>query len=203
MNLSEFEKINDSFIEAKARKAMLEEQLGELEVSYQDNRNRSIHGEKARIIFQEVAKKTQENLEFHISKLVTTAISSVFPDDIQFVVNIETRRNKTECDLLFREFGREYKPLEGSGFGPIDVAGFALRIAFWSLNKNRKTMILDEPFSNVSPDLQSKVSDMLQMISSKLGIQIIMVSHQEDVNLSANKTFIVSKQGKISEVKEK
>ncbi|MEA2065889.1 MAG: hypothetical protein U9O65_02120 [Thermotogota bacterium] len=200
MNLNEYNQIKDSFIEAKARKALLEEQLVSLneEHSYQDNRAK--HAEKARLIFQLVAKKTQENLEFHISKLVTTALAAVFPDNIEFVVRIEAKRNKTECDLLFKEFGEEYKPLEGSGFGAVDIASFALRIAFWSLRKNRPTMILDEPMKNVSPDLHHKVSDMLQMISTKLGIQIIMVSHQEDVNIAADKTFTVSKKGKYSEV---
>ena len=202
MNLNEYNQIKDSFIDAKARKALLEEQLVSLNESYSFHKSRAEHAEKARLIFQLVAKKTQENLEFHISKLVTTALAAVFPDNIEFVVRIETRRNKTECDLLFKEFGQEYKPLDGSGFGAVDIASFALRIAFWSLKKNRPTMILDEPIRNLSPDLQHKASDMLQMISTKLGIQIIMVSHQEDINIAADKTFIVSKKGKISEVKE-
>jgi len=203
MNLNEYNQIKDSFIDAKARKALLEEQLVSLNESYVYEYNRAEHAEKARVIFQLVAKKTQENLEFHISKLVTTAIASVFSEDnIEFVVRIEQRRNKTECDLFFKEFGQEYKPLEGSGFGAVDIASFALIIAFWSLKKNRPTMILDEPLASLSPDLQHKASDMLQMISTKLGIQIIMISHQEDVNIAADKTFIVSKKGRISEVKE-
>lgn len=203
MNPEVFAQIKESFQESKARKSLLEEQLLGLRAEYQSQKNREEHGEKARIIFQTVAKKTQSNLEYHISKLVTTAIRSVVPYDIEFIVRFEERRNKTECDLLFKEYGVEYRPIDGAGFGSVDVAAFAVRIAFWSLKKNRASMVLDEPFRNVSPDLQYKVSDMLQMISSKLGIQIIMVSHQEDVNLSANKTFIVSRKGKISSVKEK
>jgi len=199
---NEFKIIKQRFIEAKAEKTLLTTQVLSLEEEHHIKYGRAEHAEKARLIFQEVAKKTQSNLEFHISKLVTTAIRSVLPDDIEFVVRIETRRNKTECDLLFKEFGEEYKPLEGSGFGAVDIASFALRIAFWSLKKNRPTMILDEPIRNLSPDLQEKASDMLKMISTKLGLQIIMVSHQEDINIAADKTFIVSKKGKISSVKE-
>jgi len=202
MNLNEFEKVKESFLDAKARKNLLEEQLLDLESEYQIQHNRSEHGEKARLIFQAVAKITQKNLEFHISKLVTTALSSVFPDNIEFVVRIENRRNKTECDLLFKEFGEEYKPLEGSGFGPIDVATFALRIAFWSLNKNRATLILDEPFRHLSFDLQTKASEMIKMISEKLNMQIIMISHQVGIDESADKMFVVEKQGMISKVKE-
>jgi len=203
MNLYEYNQIKDSFIEAKARKKLLEEQLVSLNEDYVYQNNRAEHAEKARLIFQLVAKKTQENLEFHISKLVTTALAAVFPDNIEFVVRIETRRNKTECDLLFKEFGQEYKPLDGSGFGAVDIASFALRIAFWSLKKNRPTMILDEPFRHLSSDLQGKASEMIKMISEKLNMQIIMTSHQVGIDQCADKMFVVEKQGMFSTVKER
>lgn len=202
MNLEKFEDIKEHFQDAKARKTLLEEQVTSLEESQTFHEDRAKHAEKARLIFQEVARITQSNLEYHISKLVTTAVRSVFPE-IEFVVRFVTRRNKTECDLLFKERENEYRPLEGSGFGAIDVVSFALRVSFWSLKKNRSTMVLDEPFRNVSPDLQHIVSDMLKMISTNLGLQIIMVSHQDEINISADKTFYTSKKGEISSVKEK
>jgi len=203
MNQEEFEKIKDSFRDLQARRSLLQEQLLDFEEQHQQLMARADYGEKARIIFQTVAKKTQSNLEYHISTLVTTALSSVVPDDIEFVVRFEERRNKTECDLLFKEYGVEYKPMDGAGFGSVDVAVFALRIAFWSLKKNRATMVLDEPFRHLSHDLQSKASEMLKMISEELNMQIIMVSHQENINLAADKTFITTKKGKFSDVREK
>uniref|UniRef100_A0A6M3KLG4 Putative ATPase domain containing protein n=1 Tax=viral metagenome TaxID=1070528 RepID=A0A6M3KLG4_9ZZZZ len=107
-----------------------------------------------------------------------------------------------ECDLLFKKHGKEYLPLDGDGGGPADVADFALRIAFWSLSKNRPVFVLDEPFKFVSYDLQGKVSDMLRMICDKLNIQIIMVSHQLGINKQADKTFKVVKESGISRVIE-
>ena len=158
--------------------------------------------EKAREVIQIVAQKTLQNLEYHISNLVTVALSAVFPDPPEFVAKISIRRNQTEVDLLFKEYDQEQKPLDSAGYGAVDVASYALRISFWSLKKTRPVMILDEPFKFVSPDLQSKVSEMVRMISDKLGIQHIMVSHQEDININANKTFLIEKVGKKSTVKE-
>ena len=157
---------------------------------------------KARAVIQAVAKETQQNLEYHISDPVTASIRSVLPDPITFIARIEIRRGKTECDLLFEEFGEEYKPLKGSGYGTVNVACFTERICFWSLKKNRPTFILDEPFRDVSPNFQYKVSQMVKELSKKLGIQIIMVSHAEDINIAADKTFAVNKVGKITQVKE-
>ena len=186
--------------DSKSRANLLNEKLSKAgeELDYWSKRHEAAG--KARIVVQKVALKTQKNLEFHLSQLVTSALAAVFPEEINFVARIEVRRGKTECDLLFEEFEQEYNPLEGSGFGPVDVASFALRVTFWSLKKNRPTFLLDEPFRNVSPDLQHKISDMLKMISKKLGLQIVMVSHQEDVNVAADKTFLATKRGKVTEL---
>ncbi|MHA2065068.1 MAG: hypothetical protein ACXABY_11895 [Candidatus Thorarchaeota archaeon] len=188
--------------ETKSRVSVLRDRMSEHQEEIDHWQRRHKGAEKARVIIQRVAQETQKNLEFHLSHLVTTALAAVFPEDIRFVARIEVRRGKTECDLRFEEYGQEYDPLEGSGFGPVDVASFALRITFWSLKKNRPSFLLDEPFRNVSPDLQHKVSDMLKMVSQRLGVQIIMVSHHEDINIAADKTFVARKEGKVTTLEE-
>ena len=147
--------------------------------------------EEAQSIIRIVAKKTQEQLEYHISELVTLALSAVFPDPYELVVRFEERRGKTEADLLFRRDGDEIQPMEASGGGPVDVAAFALRVALWSLRRprSRATMPLDEPFRFVSRDLQPKASQMLKEVSERLGLQIIMVSHSEDLIEAADRVF--------------
>ena len=201
-NETEFDRMKSYCDRMLARKRLLTERIEDLNLKLAATDSRIQNSLNAQAIIQEVAMDTQSNLEYHISNLVTTALHSVFPDDIEFVAKIELRAGKTACKLMFKEYDSEYKPLEGSGFGPVDVASFALRISFWALNKNRHTFILDEPFRNVSPDLQEKVSHMLKMLSKNLGIQIIMVSHQEDVNIAADKTFLTTKEGKFTKMKE-
>ena len=197
-----FQKMYEKFQGLKMKKLSITEQLHSLKIRHKEQKERKDAAEQALAVLQIVSKNTQQELEFHISNLVTTAVQSVNPDWPEFVVRVVIRRNQTECDLLFSELGVEQRPADSSGGGPKDVASFALRIAYWSLKKNRPTFILDEPFRNVSPDLQERVSDMLKMVSDKLQIQIIMVSHQDDINLAADKTFFNTKKGKIAEVKE-
>lgn len=174
--------------------------LSTLQADKQRLEQRLDHAGQARSFIQTVANEVQRNLETHISSVVTLALSTVIPDPIEFVVRFEQRRGRTECDLLFREQEENYRPLDGSGFGAVDVASSAMRFVFWSLKRNRPTIIMDEPFRNVSPDLHEKLSEMLQMISRDLGLQIIMVSHSEDVNVKADKTFNVRKEGRWSKV---
>lgn len=163
-------------------------------------RNMIEAGKKVRVIFQEIAQQTQKNLEEHISNLVTLALKAVSPDFPNFIAEMKIRRNQLECDLWFEKNGNRIPPMYSSGGGPKDVASFALLVSFWSMGTNDPCIVLDEPFRNVSPDLQGNIGDMLRMISTKLNLQLIMVSHADTVNESADKQFFVELEGDISKV---
>lgn len=158
--------------------------------------------EKAHSIIQIVAQSTQQNLQYHFSKLVTSALKGISSEWPDFEVEFVPRRNRTECDLLFSQNGVRQHPLESSGGGPKDVASFALRCAYWAIRKNRRVLILDEPFKYVSPDLQGETSEMVKSLSSSLKLQILMVSHQTDINIAADRTFFVERKGDRSRVEE-
>ena len=191
------ERVNEQLIQRATLKANIKtytDQKERLETSLSDS-------EKAREIIQIVAQATMSNLEFHISNLVTLALKSVDPTFPEFIVKIEIRRNQTEVDFLFKEFDKEQKPMDSSGYGAVNVAAAALRVSFWSLDKTRHVMIWDEPFPDLSPDLQDKAGDMVTMLHDKLGIQFIIVSHAEDFNYGADRTFTVTKDGKRSQLR--
>jgi len=154
---------------------------------------------QARVLMQQAAKETQSLLEHEISNIVTLAIQSVFDEPYEFIARFVERRNKTECDLLFLLEGQEVDPMESSGGGLLDVASLALRIAFWNLNRTSPVFILDEPLKWLSVDMHHKASAMFKMLSDKLGIQFIIVSHLEDLKESADRVFTVKK-GKIASV---
>jgi hypothetical protein len=138
-------------------------------------------GKKSQVIFQEIAKQTQKNLESHISNLVSLALKAVSPEFPNFIAEMVVRRNQLECDLYFEKYGNKVHPLNSSGGGPKDVASFALLVSYWSMGTNRACLVLDEPFRNVSPDLQG-------------------VSHADTVNESADKQFHVNLIGEESHV---
>ena len=97
-----------------------------------------------------------------------------------------------------------------SGGGPKDVASFALRCAFWSLDKkSRNILILDEPFNFVNDDpkektrkLQQKCVEMFRQVVDKLGMQAIVVTTLPEFLNVADKIFSVSCESGISQVEE-
>ena len=140
--------------------------------------------EKALALTQIVAQQTQEELEYRISDIVTTALSSVFPDPYEFKVHFEIKRGKTEAKLVFSRDGEELDPLTASGGGVVDVASFALRLSCYLLQpQNQRVMILDEPFRFVSKEFLPAVSDLIEELSEKLDIQFIIVTHEEELKI--------------------
>jgi DNA repair exonuclease SbcCD ATPase subunit len=140
--------------------------------------------EQAIAIIREVGLSTQQQLQYHISSIVTLALDAVLQHDTyEFKVEFLQRRNKMECDLYFERAGNKVDPLTASGGGAVDVAAFALRIASWSMRKphTRAVIVLDEPFRFLSVDYQPYASMMIKELSERLGIQFIIVTHEKEL----------------------
>ena len=157
----------------------------------------------AQAIIQTVAQATQQQLEYHVSELVSLALSAVFPDPYRLHLDFEPKRGKSEAVLSFSKAdGERIDPLTASGGGPVDVAAFALRVSLWSLRKprSRATLVVDEPFRYVSQDLQPRASAMLKEISQRLSIQFIIVTHEAELLECADKVFRVAQKDRVSHV---
>jgi DNA repair exonuclease SbcCD ATPase subunit len=157
---------------------------------------------KARTIVQSVAKETQSRIEIHIGKLVSCALATVFPDPYIFALRFVERRNSTECDLIFTKNENETDDILNSGGGGVaDIASFALRVALWSLKKSRATFLLDEPDKFLhNPVFQEKASEMMKELCDKLGIQIIMISDQENIITAADKIIRIENKNRVSSI---
>jgi DNA repair exonuclease SbcCD ATPase subunit len=175
----------------RGRQKQLSEQLSDSKLKTREYYRDSRIAEQAQVLIQKVAYATQQQLQYRVSELVTMALSAVFPNPYEFEIQFIIRRNKTECDLWFKRGENRMHPLSSSGVGAVDIACFALRVALWSLQqpRSRPTLILDEPFKHLSTDLQPRAIEMLQMLSKEIGIQVIMVSHVEDLIEGADRIF--------------
>ena len=200
MILHDFEKAKRDLQKRRSKKELLELTIEEGEVKRSTLQKLQTFQCEARVILQETAAQTQKNLRYHISSLVTMAIQAIFGEGLEFKMAIEQRRNQTEIDFFVEEFGNLQEPLDSNGFGLVDIISLALRVSYWSLKKNRKTFILDEPFRNLSRDHSRAASKLLKTLCEKLGLQIIIVSHDTEITSYADKVFQVEKVGKRSVV---
>lgn len=200
-------KIENLFLQVKGSKLQLERNLVETK------RNKKLFEKKLKLIeesqvfLQTVAQNTQEKLKFDIEAIVNLALESVFPDEYLFQMNFEVSRGKTEAELVFQDkrTGQTIDPMEASGGGVVDLTCFALRIAAFALESGTDNLIiLDEPFKFVSKDLVSRAGEILKILSNKMNLQILMVTHIPEFIEVADKVFEVKKNDKgISRVIER
>lgn len=162
-----------------------------------DNLNKRIKLiEQAQSFLQKVAQDTQSQLKFQIEDIVNLALNTVFPDEYLFQVDFNISRGKTDAELVFinQKTGGKIDPMNASGGGVIDIVAFALRISAYVLESGTdNVIILDEPFRFVSKDLVERSGEILKVLSTKLGLQIILVTHIPELIDVADKTFKIKK----------
>lgn len=201
MNLFEAKKLVQ---QKEGRKIELEDSIEQMIQRIRKDKKYQKNLEKAHEILKQVGLQTQQQLIYHISDVTSVALESVFDEPYKLTLDFVERRGKNECDILFEKNGSKIDPMLASGGGVVDLAAFALRIASWSMQipPTRSIIILDEPFKHLSKNLHDRASQMIKMLSDKLGIQFIIVTHETSLGLSADKMFEVKQRKGISNVKQ-
>lgn len=181
----------------KHRKVFLKEQLLENEKKLAAAQKEYDELIAARQIISEAARITQLQFKEFVESLVTMAIQTVFPEeDYKFVMEFDLKSNRSEINLLVQQGDKDpYNPEDEQGGGLLDVISFALRVVLWSLEnpKSRNVFVMDEPFRYCGK-LTNLAGNMIKEISHKLGIQILMVTHEDNLSEIADKCWFVKRE---------
>ena len=171
--------------------------------SLEQNRVKLDNIVQAQALIQTTAQETQSQLKYHIQALVQNALDAVFPTVYVFKVGFELRRGQTEVDIYLDKDGEPIDPMDASGGGVVDVVTFALRVVAWSLSSTAPVLILDEPFKWVSAGRRQICGELLRSVSDRLGLQIIMVTHDPELVQRADRIFLVEQKRRRSQVTQR
>lgn len=152
--------------------------------------------EALQVYVQTIAKEMQEELRFSLEGIVNTALDAIFPGRYQFKIELRVARNKTELvlGLSSSEFPDiSMDPVSSNGGGLTDVLAFSLRIAVLLISKRRRILLLDEAMKFVSSDLKPEAFQILKRLSKDFGIQVIAVTHDQEMVNIADRVFKFAK----------
>lgn len=158
--------------------------------------------EVKRIISSEILS-IQSSLKEDIDSLVTIAMKIVYDDrDIAFGMLFEkTKAGQSQYRPVIIENGEEFNPKDEQCGGVLDVISYALRIILHSFEKpkGRDFMIFDEPFKFLGGGvLGERAAEMAKKINKDIGIQSMIISH-DDISIGkADKVYHVEHDGKKS-----
>ena len=172
------------------RKSRLAELENEVEVT-----------SKSQIFVQTIAQEVQSKLSSKIDNIVNLGLATCFPS-YSFEMKYVPSRGKTEVQFIFKEGEFVIDPMSQVGGGLVDVAAFLLRIAVYSISNVNNTLVFDEPGKFISAGLRQKFSEVLKILSERLNLQILEVTHVREFAENSDKKILIKKTNKISEVVE-
>ena len=115
----------------------------------------------------------------------TQCLQAIFGADHAVLLTASSSAGKSQIKVEVQIGDQTYDPLTACGGGIVDVLCFGLRLAslVYDVNRPRKLLILDEPFRFVSRQFRPKIAAMLVSLAASCGVQIIMVTHQPELEV--------------------
>lgn len=159
--------------------------------------------EETRIAINNEIQAIQVTLKEDIDSLVTIAIKIVYEGrDIEFTMDFDrTPSGNSQYKPFIVENGEKYNPKDEQCGGALDVISYAMRIVLFTLekNKSRKFMFFDEPFKFLGGGMYAeKAATMAKKINAEVGIQCLMISHDEMTISTADRIYNIDHNGKNS-----
>lgn len=192
-----FLEIQKSVFQAEALKKVKEKECADTEALLISLEQKLEAQQQAQALIQYVAQETQEQLRVSLEDIVQSALDICFPGEYKFLLNYVKKRDRTECEIMVEKDGNLMNPKFSNGGGLVDVISFGLRIACLCLSTKDKVLFLDEPFKWLSAAKVPLMCNLIQELSHKLDIQIVLVTHDEEFMAIADKKFVVTqKDGK-------
>ena len=154
--------------------------------------------DKCAEVFKVLIESKKEEVKRKIESLVTKGLQTIFErEDYRFAINMEVKRNvMTATPIVYSKFqGEDFgvEPMDGRGGGLCDVISFLLQLIVLLAFSHRfeKILICDETFKHVSRQFLPNVAEFLTYLNDKTGIQMILVTHQNELADVAEKRFDV------------
>jgi len=194
--LDKFDDVKTLVSEQIGKKEMLEKEKYEINNKIKETDIlENVYCESSEVLQQTsniMKTKTIEKIEI----LATKGISDVLNEDnLKFVIKYDAKRNAISADYeIYDKITEEYYDIINSfGGGMIDIISIVIKIIFLYKFNVSKILILDEAGKWISNDKQQNFGRFLKIMSKELDIQIILISHKEQVIEEADRVFRVKK----------
>lgn len=164
------------------------------------NKERDILTKTGKLINHLIDKLAKKDLS-NMDKIITYGLSVVFPNrGVEFKSSIEERGKKLWINLDTYNNGSLVDPDNKSSVTVIE--SFLLRMLCIIKLKKANILMLDETFAAVGKEYTENTSSLLSQMSKKLGMDILMVTHNADLNQWADQVFLAELKNKALELKE-
>lgn len=141
--------------------------------------------EKAIEVLNLVQRSTRDKVKEAFEQMVSFALHSIYQEDYKFQLEFNTRGNLGELDFKLKSpKNEEYRDLkECTAGGSFDIISLALRFVLLQVIRPKVEgfVVLDEPCKMLSKNLVMNEFNFYKHISEKLGRQLIIITHCQEI----------------------
>lgn len=182
--------IKSDLDQQKGQLDLLNTQIDSQKIKTTDLEDRKKRYKKVVELLSFVQQVTKQKTKDSFERLVTYALRFIYSENYKFELDFGRRGNLSEINFNVKtpDFKESFNPLDTSGGGVLDILSLALRICLIELTRPKieGTIILDEPFKHLSKEYLPKAEAFLEAITKKIGRQIILITHKQELVESAS-----------------
>lgn len=153
--------------------------------------------EKTSLLLNSLGEERQFKAQTVIEELVTRGLQQIFDETLSFHIIASTKAKAASIEFLVRTSlpgGTvvDTPVMDARGGGLAATIGFLLRVVIMLLRggaRQDNILVLDETFAHVSDDYLDGVGEFLRELVDRTGIQIVMVTHQNQFLEFADKVY--------------
>jgi DNA repair exonuclease SbcCD ATPase subunit len=174
----------------EANKKVLEKARKELEECNDTINSLNLAGQLLKTIGEQQREKTIATFE----RVVTLALKEIFDSEYNFKIEV-TADKRVSTKFKLTKGDMELDLIDAVGGGVVNVVSFVLKVLILASvrPKRQQIMFLDEQFNNVSADYRPRVANLLKSFSEQLGIQFVLITHQQEFTDAADVVYNLSR----------
>lgn len=175
--------LKSKFYQIQGHKTSLERQKIDIEKDIVELKDIIDVLKKCVAVFDKLLDVSLKDKIEKIDNLVTYGLKTVIHDqDLKFKSVSSQKRDKLWIDLHTIKDGTiEGSALDMSGGGVVVIESYILRMLVLVQEKLKRFAFLDEPFKQVSTEYIPAVSKLCKELCDKLKIDLLIVSHSEEL----------------------
>lgn len=139
-----------------------------------------------------LAEHQQEVIRKKIEMLVTFGLKTVFDEDVQFRVTLDTRKNQIYMGFALEDTeGWQVPLMDAEGGGLVALTALLLRIVLLLMTRPRLTplLILDEPLTQLSECYREPAAQLIKRLVEKGLLRVLAVTHDKVLAAVADQRY--------------
>jgi hypothetical protein len=205
--IEELNRRKSELVRFKNENALIERQAREAEVEIIKSAEKMKVSTEALQFLEEVANSRRGSMKGRIESVLTEALQLVYgaTRKIELIYSVKNNRSHLAFELVKDTTGGEVRRTldgTGTGLGVSDTVSVPLRLLVLLGSKSSdRICVLDECYKHVDGERIMLVVQFLRVLTERLGMQVVLLSHHQQLRGEVDAAFEVREGLDASDVK--